>query len=125
MATLLMFHITGTKSAQIRLLCNSRKILVRIVEDHESELSIGQLAGHLITTKVQKSEPFSDEMLVLADFTPQQLDDFLSSYRAAGIDPVPLKAVMTQSNMKWTASALCRELKLERQEMEKQFHRRP
>ena len=41
------------------------------------------------------------------------LDVFLAAYKKAGIAPIPLKAVHTEYNNKWSLYALCEELRRE------------
>lgn len=41
------------------------------------------------------------------------LDVFLAAYKKAGIAPIPLKAVHTEYNDKWSLYALCEELRRE------------
>ena len=41
------------------------------------------------------------------------LDVFLATYKKAGIAPIPLKAVRTEHNDKWSLYALCEELRRE------------
>ena len=41
------------------------------------------------------------------------LDVFLAAYKKAGIAPIPLKAVHTEHNDKWSLYTLCEELRRE------------
>ncbi len=116
MATILLYHITGIKEAQLRLLCGGQKISIRPVLDNELHTPLGALAGRP-TPLTQKGEgTFTDEMLVLVDFTEAALDRFLQTYRESGIAPVSLKAVLTPHNQGWDSVALYRELVREREE---------
>lgn len=119
MATLLMYHISGLKEAQIHMLCGMQKIMPRVVLESEESHPVGLLAGRMISAKPKKTGHFTQEMLVLADFTQQQLDEFLKSYRLSGIEPVPLKAVLTEHNQNWNAFMLFSELVREHEEMMK------
>ena len=62
-----------------------------------------------------KPVPFSDEMMVFCGLEPDLLDRFLAEYRNREIVPIPLKAVLTPYNAKWTPGRLCMELKKEQQ----------
>jgi len=59
------------------------------------------------------SEHFTDEMLVFCGFNDKLLDIFLREYKKRHIEPVPLKAVLTDHNRRWTSvelhAELCRE----------------
>ena len=59
--------------------------------------------------------PFSDEMLVLCNFSSAQLNDFLGGFKRGQIPPVALKAVLTDTNLHWTATMLQQELAQEHQ----------
>lgn len=117
MATILLYHITGIKEAQIRLLCGGQKISLRPVLDSELHTPLGALVGRP-TPLTQKGDgtTFSEEMLVLVDFAESALDQFLQTYRESGIAPVSLKAVMTPHNQGWDSVALYLELVREREE---------
>ena len=116
MATILLYHITGIKEAQIRLLSGGQRISVRPVLDSELHIPLGALAGRP-TPLTQKGEgTFTEEMLVLVDFAEVALDQFLQTYRQSGIAPVSLKAVLTPHNQGWDSVALYRELVRERDE---------
>lgn len=123
MATVLLYHITGLKEAQLRLMCGSMRINVRTVMESEFHLPIGVLAGRNVSGGDKLSGSFDDEMLVMADFSQDLLDRFLQSYRQSGISPVPLKSVLTEYNQTWSSVALNRELKQEHIRMQKKLGR--
>ena len=49
-------------------------------------------------------------MLLLAGFSRAQLDTFLASFAKNGVPPVALKAMLTETNLGWTAQQLAHEL---------------
>lgn len=53
------------------------------------------------------------EVLIFSGFAGEMLDVFLAAYKKAGIAPIPLKAVRTEHNDKWSLYALCEELRRE------------
>ena len=53
------------------------------------------------------------EVLIFSGFANEMLDVFLAAYKKAGIAPIPLKAVHTEHNDKWSLYALCEELRRE------------
>ena len=116
MASILLYHITGIKEAQIRLLCGGQKISLRTVQDSELHIPLGSLAGRPVPLTQKGEGTFTEEMLVLVDFTDSELDRFLGTYRESGIAPVSLKAVLTAHNQGWDSVALYRELVRERDE---------
>ena len=60
--------------------------------------------------------PFTEEMLVLADFEKEDLNFLLNELIRTG-QPIALKAVVTPSNAGWTASALHAQLLAEHRQM--------
>ena len=52
-------------------------------------------------------------MLVFVDFSNGLLDRFLTALRRAKVPPIPLKAVLTPTNARWTSGKLREELSLE------------
>lgn len=63
---------------------------------------------------------FTEEMMVLKDFTEQQLDGFLQFIRTSGLNRVELKAVLTPYNQHWNSLQLFQELTREREAMRRQ-----
>ena len=57
-------------------------------------------------------KPFEDEMLVMHALDKRQFNDFLDSLRSFDIS-VPLKAVVTDTNISWSSEKLHRELSSE------------
>ena len=55
----------------------------------------------------------SHSELKFSGFAGEMLDAFLAAYKKAGIAPIPLKAVRTEHNDKWSLYALCEELRRE------------
>jgi len=60
-----------------------------------------------------KETSFTAEMLVLAHFPGDLLTRFLNGFRQAGITPVMLKAVVTDTNAHWDSLSLYQELSAE------------
>ena len=56
---------------------------------------------------------FSGELLVFAHFSDERLHLFLQAMKAAGLPPVALKAVMTDTNKGWNMLELQQELQNE------------
>ena len=80
-----------SKVSLIRTLCGNLNVkLVRIYRPQYGE-SIGALAGipiYRLTNEPYRGEDFSQEMMVMCGFKPDELDAFLKAYREAGIPPV-------------------------------------
>ena len=62
----------------------------------------------------EKNKPFSDEMLVMHALSPAQFNGLLDGMRLAGVR-VPLKAVVTPHNVRWSSRRLYGELRIEQE----------
>lgn len=62
---------------------------------------------------------FSEEMMVLHNFSSEQLDSLLAFFRESRLPSVSLKAVLTPINQHWSSLALYQELVREREAMKK------
>jgi hypothetical protein len=107
---LLCFNIEADKAAGIRLLAMRLGVRLRNVPQGEFGETLAVLCGWEPPTGAPPPAPFTDEMLVLANFSGTQLNQFLSGFQAGRIPPVALKAVLTEANRTWDAAALHREL---------------
>ena len=58
-----------------------------------------------------------EEMLVMANFPTRLLDTFLQKYRRKKLAPIALKAVLTETNLRWDSLQLHEELKREHEAM--------
>ena len=57
------------------------------------------------------------EMMVFSGINSKMLDVFLDEYKKENIENVKLKAVLTESNIGWTAEQLFREILKEHMQM--------
>ena len=104
---LLTYHIAPAKLAKIQVLCLRLGIRVRAVPPEEYGVPLAALAGlEDAGTYSVPEETFSDEMLVMANFRPGMMDAFLNGFRQSRIPPVPLKAMLTETNAQWNSVAL-------------------
>jgi hypothetical protein len=107
---LLCFNLPAEKAAKLRQLAMRLGVRVRIVDAEEHNETLSMLCGWEPSADIAPVEPFADEMLVLANFSGTQLNDFLGGLRRGQIPPVALKAVLTDTNMRWSAAKLHAEL---------------
>ena len=110
---LLTYNLHGEKSSQIKLLCMKLLIRLRPVKTEEYGQALIVLCGteqSAANAFLADVPAFSDEMLVLANFSSAQISEFLAGFRAAKIAPVALKAVLTETNQHWDAATLHQQL---------------
>lgn len=81
------------------------------------ENGVMSLNGDFVIDNAQKAGAANQEILLFSNLTENKLDEFLSAYKTAGIEPVSLKAVVTPTNEKWTIEELAEELMKERAAM--------
>lgn len=115
---LLTYHIAPAKLAKIQVLCLRLGIRVCPVPPEDYGEPLAALAG--LTEKGQHPAPadtFADEMLVMAHFRPGMMDAFLNGFRQSRIPPVPLKAMLTETNAQWNSVELHRAIAEEHEMM--------
>ena len=115
---LLCYNLQGDRSQKIKGLAMRLKVRVRAVAPEEYAQPLAALCGMEPAAQTPApAEPFTDEMLVLAHFTPELLNRFLYSFRSAGLPPVALKAMLTETNMRWDSATLHQQLAEEHEAM--------
>ena len=112
--TLLCFNLPADKLARVRFLCMRLSILTVEVRAEDYLQPLGALCGLCprLPGLSAPQEHFTGEMAVMANMSRQQADRFLSSLKQAKIS-LPLKAVVTPTNVRWDAVTLHRELSRE------------
>lgn len=109
----LLFHIEPATCRQIESICRSLHIQTVKVKPTSYEQTLGYLAGISGFNRQNKTytgPEFPSEMLVFAGMDSELVDAFLDAYKKASIPPIGLKAILTQHNIFWTATALYKEL---------------
>ena len=95
----------------------------RVVDRAQYKETIGAIAGvpgYSLSGEIYEGEGFEDEMLILKGFTGGMLDSFLHGFRKMKIQPVALKAVLTEANCGWNSLELHDELVKEHESMHSQ-----
>ena len=116
--TVLLYNLENDKGRQIKTLCLALKLRVRSVaeEDFSQTLnSLLELDPH--REAGETAPPFSQELLVMAGLSSQQMNRLLQGFRRKKIPPVALKAVLTATNGSWNGYRLCEELQREHEAM--------
>ena len=107
MAKILLFGVSTQKYRAVRVAAEKIGVDVTAVNRRDYGQKIGTLAeisGFHKNGKIYNGPDFAMEM------HSQQVDAFLAEYKATGLPPVALKAIVTPYNVSWTADALFREL---------------
>ena len=114
------YNLNSVKGRQIRMICLKLGLQIRNIDKEQYMEPIGGLAGvpgFALTGEAYTGEGFDDEMLLMKGFTNHLLDSFLREFRMLRLEPVALKAVLTESNCAWNSLELHDELVKEHQQM--------
>ena len=99
---LVLYHVEdAAKEKQLSALCRELHLTARRLTKVNANVQKAP-AGYKLP-----------EVLIFSGFAGEMLDVFLAAYKKAGIAPIPLKAVRTEHNDKWSLYALCEELRRE------------
>lgn len=114
--TVLAFNINEESLSKLRFACARAGALVRPVAPEEYALPLGTLCG--LTPPLEETPapvmPFTDEMLLMANFTSPQVNRLLAAMKQLRLHPIALKAVLTPTNVEWDCARLHEELSAER-----------
>ena len=111
---LLEYNLDNAQKLKLRFVCAQLKIAVRSVPKTDWKQPVGALTGACArTADVYDGDGFSDEMLVMANFTNALLHAFLKATQQAKMQTIPLKAVLTPTNAAWDSVRLHDEIQKE------------
>lgn len=117
----LLFNVGKEKRARIASLGRKLGLVVRQIEASDYGKPLGELllpvSGRQDQGAAVRVSSLRAEMMVFCGLAEKTLDAFLAGYRQAGIEPIPLKAVITPYNINWTPEKLVTELLEEHQAM--------
>ena len=99
-------------------------VRIKNITPEQTGQTIGYLAGFDGFDEMEPQEgsvapEIDEEMLVMKNFTNRRIDELLVGLRRAGVPKIELKAVVTETNCRWSFYALYEELKKEREAMTK------
>ena len=109
-----MYNCSGPEFSKLRQIFAMLRLRMRPVEPERYHVPLIQLAQG-------KGEPAGEEaplpeaMLVFCGLGDALLHQVLEVIRVAKLPPIPLKAVLTETNREWTSLQLYEELKKERE----------
>ncbi len=115
---ILLYNLANVKGNKIEKLSSRLNIIVKHVAVSEYKEAIGFLTGLPDISsngEIFTDDPFTDEMLVMSEFSETLLNTFLKEFKVQHIEPVFLKAIVTSQNKTWDSLELNKELNRERQ----------
>lgn len=117
--TVLCVNLPADKLSRVCFACMRLSLLVKCVEQKDLLQPLGALCG-LISAQADVSAPdtpFTGEMLIMVNLNRQQAERLLTALKQAKVH-IPLKAVLTPTNMHWDCIRLHAELTAERTAIE-------
>lgn len=128
----IMFHTNNLKKEkQIKELCRSLGLVTRAIKQQDINKPLGSICVqggikgsslHLKGEKTKAPDKYKlPELIIFSGLSDETIDKFLEEYKKSGIEPVSLKAVVTQTNISWSVYELVCELEKERIQYEKLF----
>lgn len=111
--TVLLFRLNQDKYAAVRKVCKTLGIRILDIarKDYSQKLgSLAQIQGFSKEAKKYDGPELPAEMLVFSEMNSDQVDAFLAEYKKTGMEPIALKAVVTDQNIFWTADRMQKEL---------------
>ena len=109
--TCLMYNLAGERLKRISLLARRFKIQLVMVQPGDYGQPIGTVLGlQERVADAPERPPFDDEMMVMAGFKGPLGASFLNAFRQQGLQPIRLKAMLTETNSQWDAYQLHSEL---------------
>lgn len=116
----LFYNFSDERLRKAKFALMPQKFSVIGVKKEDFCQPIGYLAGIKdICAKDEKysGDGFSDEMIVMHNFTSQKIDVLIRALNKHGIGRVPLKAVVTPTNKNWDSIKLYEAVKADYEEM--------
>lgn len=110
---ILTFGLGKEKSRAIRSVAQKNGIYIKEISRKDYSQKLGTLAGieGFSKEKINYDGPdFPLEMIVFSGIDSAQMDTFLADYKKTGVQPIPLKAIITPHNIFWSADTLFKEL---------------
>lgn len=118
--TVLLYNIDKTDAGKaIISILEKLNVEVIIVKSSDLMSPIGYILGADNFERGTESltEIPQDDMMVMAGFEDKQVDLLLQIFKEANIPFIPLKAIVTQTNVNWTFMQLLKNVKTEYMEL--------
>jgi len=122
-----LYYTPEKKEYEIRLkgVLVRMGIRVRTVAHEQVGETVGSLIGLPDCAGEEEGEEeltsvITEEILVMHNFSSRRMDELLRNLRKAGVPRIPLKAVVTETNCRWSFCRLYEEIREEHEKMTKE-----
>ena len=113
--TILMYNCSVPEFSKLRQIFAMLRLRMRPVGPDRYNVSLAELAEGKGEASAEAGEAIPEAMLVFCGLGDALLHQVLEVIRVAKLPPIPLKAVMTETNREWDTRQLYEELLKERE----------
>lgn len=113
--TILMYNCSGPEFSKLRQIFAMLRLRMRPVGPDRYHLPLIELAEGKGDAAATAEEAIPEPMLVFCGLGDALLHQVLEVIRVAKLPPIPLKAVLTDTNLEWDTKQLHEELLKERE----------
>lgn len=114
--TVLMYQCSAPEFSKLKQIFAMLRLRMRVVEPDRYRVPLAELARGK-GEPGEAAEPLPEPMLVFCGLGEALLNQVLEVIRLSKLPPIPLKAVMTETNRSWNTLQLHEELLKEREAM--------
>ncbi|NBI66772.1 DUF3783 domain-containing protein [Pseudoflavonifractor sp. 60] len=114
--TVLLYNCSGEKFSKLKQIFAMLRLRMRVVGPDRYHISLEELAQGK-GEPGEAAQPLPESMLVFCGMGQALLNQVLEVIRVANLPPIPLKAVLTETNRQWNTIQLHEELCKEREAM--------
>ena len=107
--TVLLYNCSGPEFSKLRQIFAMLRLRMRAVNPDQYHLTLAELADGK-GEPGEAQEPIQESMLVFCGLGDAFLNQVLQVIRVAKLPPIPLKAVLTETNREWDSLRLHQEL---------------
>ena len=112
--TVLMYNCSGEQFSKLKQIFAMLRLRMRVVEPDRYHIPLEELSRGK-GEPGEAAEPLPEAMLVFCGLGQALLNQVLEVIRVANLPPIPLKAVLTETNQTWDTMQLYHELLQERE----------
>lgn len=108
---ILIYNLDNSQKLKLMFICSQLKLRLISVPRADYAQPLGALVGMSKRIPAEPGgEDFSDEMLVMVNFSNPLLNAFLAALRQNHVQGIALKAILTPTNAAWDSVKLRNEL---------------
>lgn len=115
----LLYNCSGPQWTKLHQMMMMLRFRIRVIRPEQYRLTLEQLAqGQGEPAADSVPQAFPESMMVFCGVGQAQLEAILNAVRLSKLPPIPLKAVLTDSNREWDSLRLHEELLKEKAALE-------